>query len=160
MVKVDRLRNRVEPLLPCFGLSALFLLTSDPVQCPVPTSLASLHRRAQSMSLNGQAACTVVESWWNSRRRRVCRCLVKKHLLTVGVFYICTAQLTQMSTVECLIVPDFTISYGLSCNNLFFGFLLFLYIGIFRGCQEIEREKKEESIRHKKDNCTNCRTQK
>ena len=104
MVKVDRLRNRAEPLLPCFGLSALFLLTSDPVQCPVPTSPALLHRRAQSMSLNGQAACTVVESWWNSRRRRVCRCLVKKHLLTVCrcfLYAVCTAQLTQMSTVEC-----------------------------------------------------------
>ena len=54
MGKVDVFVIELNLLLACFGLSALFLLTPD------PTYLASLHRRSQSMSLNGH-------SWFNSQ---------------------------------------------------------------------------------------------
>ena len=67
MKKVNRLRNRIEPF------AALFWALGNVLYLPnltLPTGLVSLHRRTQGMSLYGQAACTVVESWFNSKRRR------------------------------------------------------------------------------------------
>ena len=55
--------------LPCFGFSALYLPTPDPVRHP-----ASLNGRTQSMSLHGLAACTqctVADTWFKSQQRRV-----------------------------------------------------------------------------------------
>ena len=60
MGKVDRLPDRLNLLLPCFGLSALYLPTPDPGRA----GPASLHCRTQSMSLYGH-------SWFNSQHGRV-----------------------------------------------------------------------------------------
>ena len=59
-------------LLSCYGLSAMYICTSQ--HLTLPAGPASLHRRTQSMSLYGHAAwdkCTAVESWFNSQQIRV-----------------------------------------------------------------------------------------
>ena len=68
MGKVNRLHDRIEPLAALFWLSR---------QCTVLGNILTLLsgpislRRTPSMFLYGQAAvCTVVDSWFNSQRRR------------------------------------------------------------------------------------------
>ena len=62
MGKVDRLHNKVESLLLCFGLSALYLPTHDPARRPGITTPPYKKR----VLLYGHAACTGVESWFHS----------------------------------------------------------------------------------------------
>ena len=70
-------------------------------------------------------------------------------------------NLDGFSTSEpSLIVPDFTISvYGSSCNYFLFGLILpsLLSLSIYwhprewMGCQEIDRERKEEKVTNKRE---------
>ena len=66
MGKVFRLTCQLNLLLSCL-LSALYTCQ----HLTLPAGPASFHRRTQSMSLYGHAACTVVESWFNFQQRRV-----------------------------------------------------------------------------------------
>ena len=63
----------VEPFaVPFWALGTVCaVLASCHQHLTLPAGPALLHRRTQSMSLYGHAACTVVASWLNSQRRRV-----------------------------------------------------------------------------------------
>ena len=58
-------------LLSCFSLSALYTVQYLSTPDHVPAGPASLLCRTQSRSLYCHAACTRVESWFNSQRRQV-----------------------------------------------------------------------------------------